>query len=178
MPLLELAEAHLDLVLEWRNSPTVRNGMFSNKVISHSEHLAWFSRISADDSCFWFLHTDKTGTPDGVVNFTTYRPAHRDAFWGFYKNPASPSGTGTALGIEALDWAFGTLALHKLNAEVLSTNTRSQRFHEKLGFTLEGKIRDSHLLDSVYLDVWRYGILVKEWREHRSALAVNPATTQ
>ena len=171
MPLVELGSEHLELVLNWRNDPAVRNNMFRAAVISWDEHVAWYERVKKDTTAHWFLHLSSSGSPDGVASFIHHRQEHRHAYWGFYKNPATRPGTGTQLGLEALDLAFGELGLHKLSAEVLSTNTVSQRFHEKLGFEQEGRCRERHLAGGVFLDVLLYGILEEEWTARRDLIA-------
>ena len=167
MHLRILTEADLPLILAWRNATEVRRFMYSQHKISESEHLAWFSRIKHDLQARWYLHHDENNKPDGVVYFTQYRPENQSSFWGFYVAPKSPAGTGTKLGLDALNEAFCLLGLHKLNAEVLATNKLSLIFHEKLGFCAEGRFRDYHFNGKSFIDVIRFGILKSEWSENR-----------
>lgn len=170
MPLRFLVEEDLPAVLAWRNAPEIRQSMFSAHVISEAEHRAWFERMQRDPQARWFVHESLDGVADGVVYFSQYAPEQRTAFWGFYCAPAAPKGTGTLLAIEALDHAFGPMRLHKLNAEVLGSNQRSLRFHEKCGFKLEGLFRAAHFTGECYVDVVRYGMLSREWIEWRDQL--------
>ena len=40
---------------------------------------------------------------------------------------------------------------------------------KKMGFTLEGKMRESHYIrPGCYVDGYRWGILAGEWREQRA----------
>ena len=167
MPLRPIAERDLAMVRNWRNHPFVRLSMFSNQLIEESEHLEWFERESVNPEVRWLVHEDDTGKPDGAVYFTEYRPHQDMAFWGFYRDPKATGGSGTRLGMDGLDHAFDQLKLRKLNAEVLASNLRSIRLHERLGFQREGVFRDGHLADSGPVDVIRYGILESEWREQR-----------
>lgn len=170
MSLRKLTEADLSLTLFWRNALEVRQNMYSVHEISEMEHRAWFSRMENDEQSRWFIHQDENGNPDGVVYFTQYRPENHSSFWGFYVAPDAPAGTGTKLGLDALDEAFNTLNLHKLNAEVLSTNERSLHFHDKLGFHREGFFRDYHFNGESHLNVVRLGILQSEWSKKRSEI--------
>jgi len=167
MPLRKLTEDDLPLILIWRNAQGVRENMYSTQEISAADHRAWFSRMKHDLQARWYLHQGENDKPDGVVYFTQYRPENHSSFWGFYAAPDAPAGTGTKLGLDALNEAFYVLGLHKLNAEVLTTNERSLRFHEKMGFCVEGRFRDYHFNGEYFIDVIRLGILESEWSENR-----------
>lgn len=170
MSLRALTEADLMMILAWRNAPAVRASMYSAREITEEEHRNWFARSQSDPAARWFVHCADDGAPRGVVYFTDFRPVNRSSFWGFYAAPDAPPGTGTRLGIDALDEAFGPMALHKLNAEVLGSNRRSLDFHRKLGFQDEGLFRDFHRVDDHFVDVARFGMLASEWSAHRSSL--------
>jgi UDP-4-amino-4,6-dideoxy-N-acetyl-beta-L-altrosamine N-acetyltransferase len=164
MSLIELKECHLDLVLKWRNSQFVSSGMYSSRPIGQEEHREWFSRIKEDLSTKWYVHENECGMLDGVVYFTSISTGSANAFWGFYRDPAlNKTGVGARMCFEALDQAFFKLGLHKLNAEVISSNAVSIKFHRKLGFIAEGIFRDFYRLDKEYKDVYRFGILRSEW---------------
>ena len=169
MALRPLTEADLGMILEWRNAPEVRRHMYSKHEITMEEHREWFRRMQGDRESRWFVYANE-GRAEGVVYFTQYRPDSGTSFWGFYTAPGTPAGTGTRLGLDALSEAFGPLRLHKLNSEVLATNERSIRFHEKLGFQLEGRFRDFHHDGERYVDVVRVGILSSEWEERRKSI--------
>jgi UDP-4-amino-4,6-dideoxy-N-acetyl-beta-L-altrosamine N-acetyltransferase len=170
MPLRPLIESDLPLVLGWRNAPAVRQHMFTSHEISLAEHRAWFGRLAGDARTRVYVHQDGQGQADGVVSFTQIHAASRSAFWGFYTAPEAPRGTGSLLGIDAMDQGFDELGLHKLNAEVLASNEKSLRFHQKLGFQCEGTFRDAHFDGERYVGVVRFGILADEWKETRRIL--------
>ncbi|MGO0790216.1 UDP-4-amino-4,6-dideoxy-N-acetyl-beta-L-altrosamine N-acetyltransferase [Herbaspirillum seropedicae] len=167
MTLRSLTEEDLLPVLSWRNAPEVRKHMYSSNEIGEKEHREWFKRIQDDKTVHWYIHEDAAGRADGVAYFTQHSSIKRSAFWGFYMSPEARPGMGTALGIDSLDLAFSKLNLHKLNSEVLASNGRSLRFHEKLGFQKEGLFRDFHFNGEHYVDVVRFGMLAREWSEMR-----------
>ncbi len=173
MSLRKLTKDDLPLVLTWRNNllevnrSIYNNHIYNNHEMSEDDYLARFVYMEHDPQTRWYIHQDKNGNADGIVYFTHYYPENRSSFWGFYTAPDAPAGTGAKLGLEALDEAFNALKLHKLNAEVLSTNERSLRFHDKLGFHREGTFRDFYFDGQKYVDVVRFGILNSEWQEKR-----------
>lgn len=62
-----------------------------------------------------------------------------------------------------LAWAFETLDLNRVQAECDTRNPASARVLEKLGFTLEGTLREDCVVDGVVSDSWVYGLLRREW---------------
>lgn len=63
-----------------------------------------------------------------------------------------------------LDWAFDTLDLNRVQSEVDTRNPASSKVLEKLGFTLEGTLRENCVVDGVVSDSWIFGLLRREWR--------------
>lgn len=174
MALRQLTEADLKMILSWRNRPEVRSAMYTKHEITESEHLAWFSRMQEDMESRWYIYQDALGEARGVVYFTAYKPKNYSSFWGFYTNPDAPKGTGKNLGVDALDFAFYELKIHKLNAEVVATNAASLGYHRKLGFMKEGCFRDFHFDGSGFVDVIRFGLIGEEWFKCRDKLIGKP----
>jgi len=58
-----------------------------------------------------------------------------------------------------LTHAFGTMNLHRVEARVVEGNTRSERLLERMGFTLEGNLRESFVLRGSPRNVLVYGRL-------------------
>lgn len=170
MSLRRIQEQDLELMLRWRNHPAVRAGMFSQSVIEFEQHQAWFRREAKKDDSAWFLFIDVNKKPAGVVYFTDMDRKANHAFWGFYAAPEAPPGTGTKMGIEALDYIFEAKGLHKINAEVLESNERSSSFHRKLGFRIEGVFCDHYFGTDGYESVTRFALLRNEWDERREGL--------
>jgi UDP-4-amino-4,6-dideoxy-N-acetyl-beta-L-altrosamine N-acetyltransferase len=147
----------LDLVRQWRNSEAVRRWMFSTNTITEQEHREWFAKNQNNPLRHLLVYSEGE-TSLGFVNISV-EAASKNAEWGFYIAPDAPPGTGQRLGKTALSYAFNVLALHKVCGHVLHFNQRSIRFHEKLGFQLEGQLRDEHYDGSTYHDVVLFGLL-------------------
>jgi len=62
-----------------------------------------------------------------------------------------------------IDLAFKELNLHKIELTCFGYNVQSQRAAEKLGFTLESRIRDRKDAQGNRCDDLRYGLLRSEW---------------
>ncbi len=153
----------LQLILQWRNRPEIREKMYTTHEISWDEHQAYFNKVWNDDTKRYLLCIDDEGHPVGVVNFADIDRVNNRAFWGFYSGDTSKRGVGTQMELLALTLAFDEMHLHKLSAEVLSTNQPVLDFHLKFGFQLEGTFRQHHLTQAGYVDVHRIGLLRSEW---------------
>jgi len=62
-----------------------------------------------------------------------------------------------------LHYFFDELRYQKCNAEVYGFNEPSQRFHEEIGFTLEGRLRRMIYTNGEYHDALIYGITREEF---------------
>lgn len=153
----------------WRNAPAVRANMYTRHEISADEHRAWWARISRAADQRYFMY-ERDGSGCGIVGFNRIDPVNAHSDWAFYAAPDAPAGTGTRMELLALDYAFDTLALHKLSCEVLAFNAAVVRLHQKFGFQIEGVLREQHRGDDGYVDVIRLGLLAGEWAERRAAM--------
>ena len=81
---------------------------------------------------------------------------------------------GKGIGSEAvslmLRYAFNTLNLRKVNADVFAFNTRSLRCFEKLGFRRQGILEKEYYIDGQYQDDVLFRIFKEEWQSHNATL--------
>ena len=63
-----------------------------------------------------------------------------------------------------LDHAFGALGLHRFTLHIDPENVASQRVAQKLGFKLEGRMRESFPVGGRFRDELVLGLLEREWR--------------
>ncbi|WP_236744073.1 UDP-4-amino-4,6-dideoxy-N-acetyl-beta-L-altrosamine N-acetyltransferase [Marinobacter similis] len=157
-----MTAADLETVFRWRNDPQIRRFMYTTHQLEWTEHCAWFERtLSTGGAHLLIYQSDQT--PLGFVNISCKR-SKGVADWGFYLAPEAPVGTGRSLGAAVLRFSFDSLRLHKLCGEVLSFNERSIRFHQRLGFTQEGRLREQHFDGDRYHDIVCFGLLKSEWQ--------------
>ncbi len=82
-----------------------------------------------------------------------------------------PEYRGKGYGPEAigllLDYAFDELGLHRVGLRVMSYNTAGIRAYEKVGFRLEGTIRQAVWREGKRWDILNYGFLRDEWLAKR-----------
>lgn len=61
-----------------------------------------------------------------------------------------------------LDFAFGSLRLHRIEAACIPDNARSMRVLEKAGFTREGLLRAYLRIDGQWRDHYLYGLIADD----------------
>lgn len=164
--LRSIQQEELELMLEWRNSPSVRKNMYTRHEISLSEHLAWWDRIKESSDQKYFMYEYKS-KPRGIVAFNNIDLDNSNAYWAFYAAPDAQKGTGSKMEFLALDYAFREIKLNKLCCEVLDFNLPVVKLHEKFGFKVEGLYREQHFVDDKFVNVYSLGILGVDWNERR-----------
>jgi len=152
----------LELVLSWRNHPDVSKWMYTTHAISLKEHRKWCENVIGNPDIYPMIY-EQESKAEGFVRISRTRSSEV-ADWGFYLAPCSPNGTGSNLGITALNYTFNTLGFSKLCGQVLVFNERSITFHKNLGFTEERRLRKHHYDGKQYHDVVCFGLLIDDYK--------------
>ncbi|MBE2318364.1 GNAT family N-acetyltransferase [Solirubrobacter sp. CPCC 204708] len=80
----------------------------------------------------------------------------------------APEQRGQGLGFEThvllIDYAFEHLGLHRVYAHVKSSNAPALALCDRLGFRVEGTLRQHRRLADGWLDLRVFGVLRDEWR--------------
>ena len=101
----------------------------------------------------------------GWCSLTRWNPDYRSASMGYcFDDAAWGQGYGTEAARAVLQWAFDTLELNRVQAETDTRNVASTRVLEKLGFVLEGMLREDCVVNGEVSDSWVYGLIRREWR--------------
>jgi len=156
-----MTRTDLNRILEWRNHPDVRPFMYTTAEITPEEHSAWFAKTSADPKVHLLIF-EINGQPLGFVSFREDTNPEI-AEWGFYMAPNAPRGNGRLFGQTALAYAFEALGFQKVCGEALAGNTRSIKFHERLGFNRERVTKNRHFDGEKHHDVAYYGLVKHDW---------------
>tara|TARA_Y100000310_G_scaffold342243_1_gene444552 strand:- start:9172 stop:9696 length:525 start_codon:yes stop_codon:yes gene_type:complete len=63
-----------------------------------------------------------------------------------------------------INYCFKSMKLHKIYADTTPGNIGAQKLLKRLGFKLEGRIRDRRKIKGKWVDELDYGLLNKEWK--------------
>lgn len=172
-----IEDDELELMLSWRNRPSVRMNMYTTHEIALDDHRQWWKGVQTNPKQQFFMYASDA-RPLGIVAFTEINTQSHHASWAFYAAPDAPRGTGSKMEFLALDYAFEQLKLHKLHCEVLAFNVPVLKLHQKFGFTVEGIFREQHKTATGFVDIHRLGLLAREWAEHRQQMQTKLAKLQ
>jgi RimJ/RimL family protein N-acetyltransferase len=64
-----------------------------------------------------------------------------------------------------IEFAFGELNLHRIEADIDPRNAASQKTVERLGFRREGHLRERWIVGGEFQDTLFYGLLESDWRK-------------
>src|SRR5699024_8833737 len=122
-----------------------------NKSITYIEKTYEKSNENKDISQFIIQKGDEK---IGYVGIFSIDPIHRKAEFGIMIDPQHQghgyASTATRL---AIDYAFATLNLHKLYLIVDCINEKAIHVYEKLGFTVEGVLKEEYFVNGTFHDV-------------------------
>ncbi|MQA00291.1 MAG: GNAT family N-acetyltransferase [Dehalococcoidia bacterium] len=161
--------------LEWIADTEVRHLIggtaYPMTLAAEEEWLRSKSEISWDNGMF--LAIDATDAPGGApvhIGSIELRKLHAEArsgevgmmigeraYWG--------RGYGTDALRTLCRFAFEELDLHRLELGVAEYNPRAQRAYEKVGFVVEGRLRQDSYIAGRYYDTFVMGLLHSEFAE-------------
>ena len=101
----------------------------------------------------------------GWCGLTKWNPDYRSASLGYCLDDAAwGHGYATEGSRALLQWGFDILDLNRVQAEADTRNVASARVLEKLGFVLEGTLREDCVVNGDVSDSWVFGLLSREWQ--------------
>ncbi|WP_018526945.1 GNAT family N-acetyltransferase, partial [Alkalispirochaeta alkalica] len=102
----------------------------------------------------------------GVVGYHPIRWSNRSVEIGYWlARAAAGHGIMTKCCRVLISHAFAVYDLNRVQIPAAIGNTRSRAIPERLGFTLEGVIRDAEWLYDHYVDHAMYAMLKKDWSD-------------
>src|SRR6476659_9851827 len=108
----------------------------------------------------WMIVRPEDDTVIGTATLFRFEPRHRRAEIGY---SLRSDHWGRGLASEAvslmLEWAFRTLGLHRIEADIDPRNDGSRRLLERLGFASEGVLRERYFVGDEVSDTELLGLL-------------------
>ncbi|GAA1382548.1 GNAT family N-acetyltransferase [Catellatospora chokoriensis] len=130
----------------------------------------WYaSRAEHDDRLDLAIVEQATGETTGEVVLSDLDARNRSCSFriALFGGRFFGRGLGTEASRMVLDYAFGTVGVHRIGLEVFAFNPRARRVYEKVGFVLEGTKRDALCWDGDWVDAHIMSVLAEGWAAHR-----------
>ncbi|QSB13080.1 GNAT family N-acetyltransferase [Natronosporangium hydrolyticum] len=114
-----------------------------------------------------------TGELIGMVRLTLAWPRAGDLGY-IVRRDRWGLGYATEIATAMLDFGYGRLRLHRVQASCEPDNPSSERVLRKLGFSFEGRLRDHTVRGGSFHDSLQYSLLAPEWRQPRPEAPPSP----
>lgn len=104
----------------------------------------------------------------GWCAFFKWDPEYRSGGIGYcLAENAWGQGYATEAASALLTWAYDTLDLNRVQSETDTRNIASAKVLEKLGFVLEGTLREDCIVNGEVSDSWVFGLLRRDWESSK-----------
>ncbi|MCW5875675.1 MAG: GNAT family N-acetyltransferase [Anaerolineales bacterium] len=159
----------LPTLVTWMNDPDVRDNLAAYLPMSMADEERWFERLPERprEQQPWAIDIQRGSSWKliGSCGFHDVAWRERSSEIGIMIGAKREwnKGYGTQAVALLVKFGFETLNLHRISLHVYEDNARAIRAYEKVGFVLEGRLRDAQYSDGVYKDVLQMSILRPEW---------------
>ena len=158
-------EEDLDFLQRNVNDPDVWRSIGTVSPVNAEQEREWFEGIG-DDGVSLLICAE--GEPVGMAGLSDVLETWGRAEVGYWVTPEARSeGYATEATDLLVGYAFDQRRLNKVIANAFDFNAGSRRVLEKVGFTEEGLHREEAFVDGAFVDIHRYGLLAREWRDRR-----------
>jgi RimJ/RimL family protein N-acetyltransferase len=161
----------LPQLLAWRNRPEFRRYFREHRELSREQQLNWFENtVLRDASTRMFAIVDLADSRLlGACGLCYINWVDRNADFSIYigdehvyiDHHYAPDAAHVMI-----DYGFGELALHRLWAEIYDFDDAKKEFFERLGFTLDGRHRETHWSEGGWHDSLFFSLLAGDMRSH------------
>lgn len=142
---------------------------------SYEDIVAWLERHTGrEDEIVWTIADRRSDACLGHVGLYQLDRRVRSADFGIMIGAkwAQGRGLGKEITRAVLRYGFETLNLNRIGLSVLSTNERARRLYRRLGFHVEGVLRQAQIKRGRYVDMVLMSLLEAEWRAGAGDAAV------
>ncbi len=163
-----LCEADVDSIMTWVNDPQIVGNLaaFSGEPFTREQELAYVRSMiaSSSDRVYSIFATDG-GRYLGQVGLHGIHARSRVARMAIViaDRDQMGKGFGSASVASLLDRAFGAETLQKVWLMVFDHNERSRAIYGRIGFRVEGRLRDEYFHDGGWHTMLRMGLLASDW---------------
>jgi len=171
--LRKLEESDLDRTWEWINDPDIYNAIGVHVPVSKTSQKRWFDDLDRSHSKIVFaicLKGDDKHIGNVSLDLIDYR--HRNARLSIFV--ADIEQRGESIGTRAMNllikYAFDFLNLHRLYCKTTAGNDKILNFYHKLGFKIEGQLREHEYIEGKYVDKTMLGLLKTEITQDKQLL--------
>ena len=162
--LRKLEESDLDRIWEWIHRPDIYLAIGMQVPVSKSAQKRWFDDLDRSNSKIVFaICLSENNNHVGNVSLDLIDYRHRNARLSIFVSDHDLRGKG--IGSKAMklliEYAFTFLNLHRIYCKTTAGDERIANFYKRLGFEIEGQLREHEYIKGKYLDKIMLGLINK-----------------
>lgn len=160
--LRKLEDSDLDRTWKWINDPDIFFAIGVQAPVTKTAQKRWFNKLDASYSKIVFaICLNEEDKHVGNVSLDLIDHRHRNARLSIFI--ADPELRGKSIGMRAMklliEYAFDFLNLHRLYCKTTVGNEKALAFYKKLGFQVEGQLREHEFVQGGYVGKIMLGLL-------------------
>ncbi len=165
-----IERADLPLFVQWLNDPQVRLYLNVDLPLSLASEEQWFEKVlqlpAEEQPLAIEVQERDLWKPIGNTSFQHINWRARSAEIGLFIGEKAywNKGLGTQDMLLMVRHGFETLNFHRIHLQVFADNQRAIRCYEKVGFVLEGRLRQAAYRHGGYQDILIMSMLRPEWQ--------------
>jgi RimJ/RimL family protein N-acetyltransferase len=164
----QLEQEDLPQLRDWRNSLEIRNRTREFKPLNMLDQEKWFSSY-ANDNIMFAIESEKKLI--GVCGLThiDWKNRSTELSWYIGDGDFKKKGLGRRIIYLLCEYCFVEVGLHRFWGEVYVIDGGLIPMYEKLGFGIDGYVRDTYWWDGQWWPSAMISILDTEWKEIRES---------
>lgn len=160
-----LEDKDLQMYLDERNPPDSMREWYEDRILTPSsetelkeEFAKTRDEFNRDDKKIFIIETNSMEYAGEISVWHTDKRNRYFRYGIFLKEEYRGKGYAKEALVIVLDYYFNELGFNKCSPTVYEYNKNSQKFHERFGFVLEGKLRGEVYTRGKYYDMYYYGM--------------------
>lgn len=161
----------LPQLMNWRNLPEYRKHFREYRELNMDMQIHWYeSKVLGDSSTEMFaIRLNDTGELIGCCGLCYINWVHRNAdlslYIGWKKSYIDDEGYAEEACRLLFDYGFNELGLQKVWTEIYVFDKKKFDLYKKLGFSVDGELRDQYFYDGKWWNSYMLSLLKDEWRK-------------
>lgn len=168
MKIIPAKFARKDIVerVNWINNPAINKSMYFELPATKEKTKKWFLDNSGNKTRIDFTFRNEIEEIIAMGGLTNINTEHSNAEFYIMVNPVLHGrGIGTKISKWINNYAFSVLSLNKVFLYTNDENEYAYKIYEKVGFQLEGVLREQKWKNGKFINRRFYGLLKREWKQ-------------
>lgn len=160
---------------EWRNDPRIMAWTRGSELLSEEDQQLWLKGLIGDPTRKFFgievsesskiKGMIKRPTNVGTCGLTSINVIHGSAEWSLLVGPEYQGKKYASAALKLLiNYGLYSMRLNRIWGEIFDGNAASLHLAEKMGFKVEGKLRQTYYKNGKFIDSTIVGLLREEWK--------------